>query len=91
MLTAVPLAIKFKNKLPITHEPISLEGIPYHQNNGTIGTWMGFDRSEVAQFKSVPVVANEAIDKNMLFFVNQSFKLYVDNPAQLGVIDNIKG
>lgn len=26
--------------------PLSLLGIPYHESNGTIGTWMGIERSQ---------------------------------------------
>jgi hypothetical protein len=32
--------------------PHHLYGIPYHQTDATIGTWLGIDRSTVPQFSS---------------------------------------
>jgi len=32
--------------------PIHWYGIPYHQSDGTTGTWLGIVRSEYPQFKS---------------------------------------
>src|SRR5262245_49410794 len=35
-----------------TLKDISLYGVPYHMCDATTGTWMGIERSEVAQFSS---------------------------------------
>jgi hypothetical protein len=32
--------------------PLSLYGVPYHQSNAHIGTWMGIQRSTYPQFSS---------------------------------------
>lgn len=53
-LVLVPAVIAAgKVKFLLEPEP-SLLGVPYHQNNGTIGTWLGIDRSSVAMWKPYP-------------------------------------
>lgn len=41
--------------------PVSLFGVPYHANNASTGTWMGFDRSTTPEIRANRVNANGSL------------------------------
>jgi hypothetical protein len=41
--------------------PVSLYGVPYHNNSASTGTWLGFDRSLTPEIRSTRVAAGGAL------------------------------
>lgn len=45
---------------PTTANPVSMYGIPYHHNNASTGTWLGFDRSTTPEVRANRVDAGNS-------------------------------
>ena len=56
--------------------PVSLYGIPYHQTNGSIGTWLGFERSLIPEIKSVYIPSSGRLDSE---WIKKSLTLFQQN------------
>lgn len=41
--------------------PVSIYGVPYHQNSATSGTWLGLNRANVPEIRGNSVTANSAL------------------------------
>lgn len=55
----------------VTDPCINLYGIPYH-HNGTIGTWMGIERSTIPMFKNVPVISTRELRIPLIIIIPEN-------------------